>query len=130
MVKFNSYYLRYMKCIVISLLVLSCVTVCAAEELSSSVLKKVETSKVCMVNNTLFQKDQIPVQIADKTYYGCCKMCEAKLKSNEQARYAIDPVSKAKVDKATSVIGADNEGKVFYFENEENLKKFKVESGA
>lgn len=88
-------------------------------------LKRVETKKVCMVNNQVFDKDQIPVTVGGKTYYGCCEMCKKALASDASKRVAIDPVSGKEVDKATAVIGADATGRVFYFENEKNLKKFK-----
>jgi YHS domain-containing protein len=91
---------------------------------NEGVLKKVESEYVCMINNRLFDKPQIPVSVNGKTYYGCCPMCKAKLEGSEQARLSTDPVSSKQVDKATAVIGADGEGKVYYFENESNLKKF------
>jgi len=87
-------------------------------------LKKVEAQYVCMVNNTLFNKTQIPTVVEGKTYYGCCSMCKEKLERSTALRMAIDPISKNKVDKATAIIGAQADGKVHYFENEENLKKF------
>jgi YHS domain-containing protein len=37
-------------------------------------------------------------------------------------------VSGKKVDNAKAVIGADADGKVFYFESVENLKKYKAGS--
>ena len=87
-------------------------------------LTKVENKKVCMVTNKLFEKDQIPVSVEGKTYYGCCEMCKAKLENSVAQRSAVDPISKKQVDKATAVIGAAGDGSVFYFESEENLKKF------
>ena len=87
-------------------------------------LKKVEAQYVCMINNKLFDRTQIPVSVEGKTYYGCCPMCETKLKQSKQARMAVDPVSGNDVDKALAVIGAQADGAVFYFENEENLKKY------
>lgn len=91
----------------------------------ASSLKKVEPQYVCMINNKLFDKAQIPVTVGGKTYYGCCPMCKAKLEKSSEARTAIDPVSKKKVDKATAVIGAATDGAVFYFENAANLQKYK-----
>jgi YHS domain-containing protein len=88
-------------------------------------LKKVEAKYVCMINNKLFDKVQIPVKVAGKTYYGCCAMCKAKLEKSVQARTATDPVSKKTVDKATAVIGAKADGTVFYFESEKNMKLFR-----
>lgn len=101
------------------------VTESAAEsEASGSQLAVVEPKYVCMVNNTIFPKAQIPVVVGDKTYYGCCEMCKDKLTLDEGARKAQDPVSGARVDKADAVIGATAEGKVLYFESLENLQKY------
>lgn len=88
-------------------------------------LRKVaEPQKVCMVTDQLFEKDQIPVAVGSQTYYGCCEGCKQTLKNNPAARTATDPVSGKAVDKAKAVIGAAPDGKVFYFENEANLKKY------
>ncbi|NIQ16100.1 MAG: hypothetical protein GTO02_17425 [Candidatus Dadabacteria bacterium] len=87
-------------------------------------MKIVEPQFVCMVNNKLFNDEQIPVNVEGKTYYGCCEMCKGKLENNIQSRVSIDPVSGVKVDKATSVIGVTASGKVYYFENKSNLQKF------
>ena len=90
-------------------------------------LVQVESKYVCMVNNQRFEKEQIAIQVKDRTYYGCCEMCKEKLRTNAKSRVATDPVSGKEVDKATAVIGASTDGKVFYFENVENLKKYRVE---
>ncbi len=87
-------------------------------------LTKVETKKVCMVNNTVFEKDQIPVKVENKTYYGCCEMCKERLAKDATARMAVDPVSGKKVDKATAVIGAQADGTVLYFESEKTLEQY------
>lgn len=87
-------------------------------------LKRVETKYVCMVNDQLFPKEQIPTTVEGKTYYGCCEMCASKLSSESAMRHAKDPVSGKEVDKATAVIGATKEGAVHYFENNENLETF------
>ena len=87
-------------------------------------LKKVETKKVCMINNQVFDKDQIPVEVDGKTYFGCCAMCKERLAKDADSRKAVDPVSMKEVDKATAVIGADAEGMVQYFENEKNLEEY------
>lgn len=94
------------------------------EENSGELLKKVEAKYVCMINNRLFDSPQIPTEVNGKTYYGCCPMCKAKLENNVDARTSTDPVSKNIVDKATAIIGAQADGTVHYFENEENMKKF------
>lgn len=87
-------------------------------------LKKVESKKVCMINNQVFDKDQIPVEVEGKTYFGCCAMCKERLAKDAESRKAVDPVSLKEVDKASAVIGADAEGNVHYFENEKNLEAF------
>jgi YHS domain-containing protein len=87
-------------------------------------LKQVESKYVCMVTNQLYNKEQIPVVVEDKTYYGCCQMCEAKLKEDPTSRMAVDPVSGKEVDKSTAVIGASADGKVYYFESVEDLTAY------
>ena len=87
-------------------------------------LKQVESKYVCMVTDKLFNKEQIPVEVDGKTYYGCCEMCKAKIKNNAQARVAIDPVSGNQVDKAVAVIGAAPDGTIYYFESEDNLNQY------
>jgi YHS domain-containing protein len=88
-------------------------------------LVQVESKYVCMINNQRFNKEQIPIAVGERTYYGCCQMCKDKLRNDPRSRVAIDPVSKKKVDKATAIIGVDDDGSAFYFENVENLKHFK-----
>jgi YHS domain-containing protein len=87
-------------------------------------LKRVETKKVCMVNNAVFEKDQIPVQVSGKTYYGCCEMCKERLAKDAAARTGTDPVTKKPVDKATAVIAALPDGTVLYFESEKTLEQY------
>ena len=96
----------------------------AAHAAGENQLKKVESQYVCMINNKLFDKAQIPVIVGGKTYYGCCPMCKEKLEKSTQARMAIDPISNKSVDKATAVIGAEPSGVVHYFENEKNLQSY------
>jgi len=90
----------------------------------NSSLTKVDSKYVCMITNQEFAKEQIPVELEGKTYYGCCEMCKAKIKNNPQSREATDPISGNTVDKAEAVIGAAPDGKVFYFESEENLSQY------
>ena len=87
-------------------------------------LKRVETKKVCMINNQVFEKDQIPIEVEGRTYYGCCEMCKERLAKDPASRRALDPVTGKTVDKAKAVIGALPDGKVLYFESEETLKKY------
>lgn len=93
-------------------------------------LVQVEAKYVCMINNQRFNKEQIPIAVGNRTYYGCCQMCKDKLRNDPRSRAAIDPVSKKRVDKATAIIGVDADGSAYYFENAENLKQFKQGSRA
>lgn len=88
-------------------------------------LTQVPTHYVCMVNDQFFGKDQIPVEVGGRTYYGCCAGCEKTIRENAGIRTAVDPVSGKIVDKAEATIGALPDGRVYYFENVRNLKKYR-----
>lgn len=93
------------------------------ETLEAGWLKQVEAKYVCMMNNAVFEKEQMAIEVDGKTYYGCCSMCKDRLQKDASARQATDPVSGNTVDKATAIIG-EHHGAVYYFENEENFHKF------
>lgn len=95
-----------------------------ADEPTAAAITRVEPNKVCMVNNQFMGKDQIPVEVEGKTYYGCCNMCKERLSQDPASRSAVDPLSGKTVDKAKAVIGAQVDGSVLYFENEENLASY------
>ena len=114
-----------MKQIVLSLIIcLFSVPAMAEDKHDHAPLKRVEAQYVCMVNNAVFQSPQIAVEVEGKTYYGCCPMCKDKLTKSSDMRTATDPVTGASVDKASAIIGALPDGKVFYFESEEAFKKY------
>ena len=119
----RTFFLRLALCAVAVLL--STIFAFASGEGVRPALKRVETKKVCMVNNTVFEKDQIPVAVQGKMYYGCCEMCKERLARDTGARTAVDPVSGKTVDKAKAVIGARPDGSVLYFESEENLAEYR-----
>jgi YHS domain-containing protein len=96
----------------------------AAPAARAEPVQRVDAKRVCMVNDSLFPKDQIPVQVGDKTYFGCCEMCKGRLAGDASVRQAVDPVSQKTVDKATAVIGALPDGRVLYFENAANLQRY------
>ncbi len=83
-----------------------------------------ERHLVCMVNDQLMGVQQIPVQVGELTYFGCCPNCKERLENDPKARNAVDPVSGASVDKALAVIGAKPDGRILYFETEANLKAY------
>lgn len=90
----------------------------------SGKLSRVETKMVCMINEHAMGKEQIPIEIEGRTYYGCCDMCKKALAADAAKRVAVDPVSGKQVDKATAVIAAQEDGRVFYFESEASLAKY------
>lgn len=92
---------------------------------SAASLQRVPSDHVCMVNDTRFPAKQIPVDVAGKTYFGCCEMCKGRLATDAAVRNAVDPVSGKPVDKATAVIGALPDGKVLYFESEQHLETYR-----
>lgn len=87
----------------------------------------VPSNLVCMVNDAYMGKQQLEVPFEGKMYYGCCKMCQERIPTDGTVRYAIDPHTLDKVDKATAyiVLIGDN-GEVAYFENETNYQNFKA----
>jgi len=105
------------------LVILLVATAAFAADVPTGPLEKVDAKTVCMVNEMAMGKDQIPVEVDGKTYYGCCEMCKTTLAKDASKRTATDPVSGKEVDKASAVIGAQEDGRVFYFESDENLNK-------
>lgn len=89
-------------------------------------VKQVEAKFVCMINKKHFASPQTAVSVGTKTYYGCCDMCKDKLTSDPSSRVEVDPVSGKTVDKASAVIGVDKAGNAYFFENVDNLKKFRA----
>ena len=88
--------------------------------------RHVENELVCMVNDAYMGVAQIPVEVENKTYYGCCEMCETKLKDSIHYRYAIDPYSGEKVDKAQAyiVLKSSSDIGIHYFKSEENYQAY------
>ena len=84
------------------------------------------SSFVCMMTNAYMGKEQIPVEVEGKTYYGCCQGCKMALAQNPAMRSAIDPLSGEAVDKATAFIAPMPNGgrKVLYFKSKENYEGF------
>jgi len=99
-----------------------------AQAFEDAEMEVVDAEFVCMVNDAVYDKKQVHVEVEGKDYYGCCEMCKERLATNASLRVGIDPVSGNEVDKATAVIGADSYKRVFYFENQKNFEKFKEAS--
>ena len=85
---------------------------------------QVQPNYVCMITNKVYKTSQIPVVVEDKTYYGCCEMCEEKLKTDPGSRVAVDPLTGAEVDKSEAIIGAAPDGTILYFASVENLTSY------
>lgn len=90
----------------------------------SADVKTVKTDQVCMVNDTVMGKPQIPVAVEGKTYYGCCEGCVEKLKKNRSFRFSKDPATGREVDKAKAYITMEPDGKALYFESMETAEKY------
>ena len=89
-------------------------------------IDKLLNSQVCIVNDRFMCKDQIPVPVNDKTYYGCCEGCVAKIKNDSTSRYTSDPLTEEMVDKALAVIivKPGTKDDVLYFKSETSVKKY------
>ena len=85
-----------------------------------------DPSQVCMVNDQFMGKPQIPIDVAGRTYYGCCPMCKERLANQPQSRTGTDPVTGRPVDKAVAIMLKDDVGKILYFENEDSLRKYRL----
>lgn len=94
-----------------------------AQDLSSGV-RVADPVEVCMVNDKVMGRPQIPVEFEGKTYYGCCQGCVARIKFDRSVRYAVDPVSGKVVDKASAVILEGPGGEALYFESLDTAGRF------
>ena len=94
---------------------------------SSTQEVKIDKNLVCMMNDKYMDgKEQIPIEVEGKTYYGCCQGCVTALNYKRSTRYSIDPLSGKEVDKADAyiVMKTDGSKRVLYFESIENYLKF------
>lgn len=88
--------------------------------------KLVNPSTVCMVNDAVMGRTQIPVKFEGKTYYGCCEGCVGTIKTERAARFAKDPVTGKEVDKAKAVILEGEGGAALYFESLDTASRYKA----
>jgi hypothetical protein len=90
--------------------------------------KEVKGEQVCMYRNKLNVGPTIPVLIDGETYYVCCPGCGEKLKQNYQnSQYGEDKITHHLIKKSKAFIALTKKsnGKVSYFESEENFNHFK-----
>ncbi len=88
----------------------------------------VKTDQVCMVNDTVMGKTQIPVAVNGKTYYGCCEGCVGKLKKIRSFRFSKDPVTGREVDKAKAYITKEPDGRALYFESMKTVEEYHADN--
>lgn len=84
-------------------------------------------SKVCMVDD-FYQGDfpTVAVSINKTMYYGCSRKAARDLTTIDSLRFAVDPVTKKKVDKGAAIIAIHpgRDGKVVYFGSQETYNKY------
>lgn len=103
----------------------------AGKSLMGNPLKgsQVPNNLVCMVNDAYMGKEQLAVPFDGKTYYGCCQMCKERIPQDESVRYAVEPRTLNKVDKATAyIVLIGDQDEVAYFENQASYEQFYAES--
>lgn len=100
------------------------VSYAATQKAGKAEIKPAKTSEVCMVNDEVMKKPQIPVVFEGKTYYGCCPACATTLKTDRASRYGKDPLTGKEVDKAAAFIVEGQNGAALYFESKETAKKY------
>ncbi len=114
---------------ILSIMIMSCNQQFKADGMNTNsqltLTDSIPANLVCMVNNKYMGEPQIPVKINYIVYYGCCNMCEEQLKNNPETRFAIDPYSQTKVNKAHAYIAISDNDEVLYFENQNHFKKYK-----
>ena len=80
-----------------------------------------------IIGGLFWQFSDVFNRIPVKTYYGCCQMCVSKIRKNtDNVRYATDPFSGEKVNKANAFITLrPGQGKgVYYFISEKNMRSY------
>jgi YHS domain-containing protein len=86
-----------------------------------------DRTRVCMLQDTVQAQTGLEYEYQGKKYYLCCGGCLAAFKAGaDQYSTAVDPVTEAKVDKATAPIYA-YQGHAYFFASEESLAKFAQE---
>ena len=95
-------------------------------QLPAGFVRVADASQVCMVNDQYMGKPQIPIAVDGRTYYGCCPMCKDRLANEPASRLGKDPVTGNDVDKSVAIMVKDTSGKIFYFENEDSLRRYKL----
>ena len=123
----NSGVVKKISYIILAVIVASCTSNGEKNEKveEATVIESLPINQVCMINNAFMGKDQIPVPVGNKVYYGCCEGCVDKLTNIEETRYATDPLTGQKVDKADAFVVLKPGGStVLYFASKEHYLTF------
>ncbi len=87
-------------------------------------MRLADRTRVCMLQDTVQAQAGLEYEHQGKKYYLCCGGCLAAFKAGAaQYSTAMDPVTGAKVDKATAPIYAYR-GRAYFFASEESLSRF------
>ena len=87
-------------------------------------MRLADRTRVCMLQDTVQAQAGLAYEHQGKTYYLCCGGCLAAFKAGAaQYSTAVDPVTGAKVDKATALMYAYR-GHAYFFASEESLARF------
>lgn len=85
----------------------------------------VPREQVCMTNDKVFGRPQIRVNVEGRDYFGCCAGCAKRLRNDPEVRVALDPVTGARVDKASAFIVEGPDGAALYFESAKSAARYK-----
>lgn len=87
-------------------------------------LSKVNPKEVNMATNRHEKKAQKEIKLDGKTYYMTGDSYAFNMEQNRSTRFAKDPLTNKKIDKAEAVTFADASGRVHYFESEDTFRQF------
>jgi YHS domain-containing protein len=87
-------------------------------------LTRVMADEVNMATNRRAGKGLPALSLGGKTYFWSGEGCALNLIANPSVRFARDPLTEERVDKAEAVIYADASGRAHYFKSEETYRGF------
>lgn len=101
-------------------------TAACSKASATSFMSPVPKDEICMVQKYYMGPGKMtPVVLDNKTYYVCCQGCKDSITKDPKERWAIDPVSGNKVDKADAVLGKASNGQIHFFESEADRDAFR-----
>ena len=94
-----------------------------AGQAAAEPIERVDAKHVCMVNNTVFDKDQIAVNVDGKTYFGCCDVQAGRLRPTRPRVPRRDPVTASRRQGRRHRRDAGRQ--VLRFENDKTFSQYK-----